>query len=185
MEFLSRSDDKKLRWMISESCARPRLIDEKQSDQEDGVKEEGEQQTSKPHKGSEENQTNADSVADKTSQPPLGEQEKPDQPVSNKPAARSGWRGRKGRGKGDRGSILLTSLEQEMLEWAMGGFLPVGPEGLKPSPEHQVQVHVVPMDKGGGGGGAEGVGSGDANDGEEPPRKRAKVMLLQVRRKGM
>ena len=48
----------------------------------------------------------------------------------------------------------------------------------------QVQVHVVPVEKGGGAG-VEGGGSGDANDGEEPPRKRAKVMLLQVMRKGM
>ena len=47
----------------------------------------------------------------------------------------------------------------------------------------QVQVHVVPVEKAGVAG-AEGGGSGDANEGEEPPRKRAKVMLLQVMRKG-
>ena len=47
-----------------------------------------------------------------------------------------------------------------------------------------MQVHVVPVEKGGVAG-AEGGGSGDANEGEEPPRKRAKVMLLQVMRKGM
>ena len=49
-----------------------------------------------------------------------------------------------------------------------------------------MQVHVVPVEKRGGAeAGAEGGGSGDSNDGEEPPRKRAKVMLLQVMRKGM
>ena len=53
-----------------------------------------------------------------------------------------------------------------------------------PSKQLQVQVHVVPMEKRGGAV-AEGGGSGDPNDGEEPPRKRAKVMLLQVMRKGM
>lgn len=47
-----------------------------------------------------------------------------------------------------------------------------------------MQVHVVPVEKGGMAG-ADGGGSGDAIDGEEPPRKRAKVMLLQVMRKGM
>jgi hypothetical protein len=57
-----------------------------------------------------------------------------------KPTGRGGWRGRRGRGRGDRGAILLTSLEQEMLLWALGGFQPVGPEGLKPSPEHQVRL---------------------------------------------
>ena len=47
-----------------------------------------------------------------------------------------------------------------------------------------MQVHVVPMEKGDVTG-TEGRGSGDAIEGEEPPRKRAKVMLLQVMRKGI
>ena len=47
-----------------------------------------------------------------------------------------------------------------------------------------MQVHVVPMEKGDVAG-TEGRGSGDAIEGEEPPRKRAKVMLLQVMRKGI
>ena len=36
----------------------------------------------------------------------------------------------------------------------------------------------------GGRGGMDGSGSGDAVDGDEPPRKKAKVMLLQVMKKG-
>ena len=36
-------------------------------------------------------------------------------------------------GRGDKGSILLNSLEQEMLQWALYGFLPTGPDGLKPT----------------------------------------------------
>ena len=42
-------------------------------------------------------------------------------------------KGRKGRGK-EKGTILLTALEQEMLVWALNGFLPAGPSGLKPTP---------------------------------------------------
>ena len=42
-------------------------------------------------------------------------------------------KGRKGRGK-EKGTILLTALEQEMLVWALNGFLPTGPSGLKPTP---------------------------------------------------
>ena len=42
---------------------------------------------------------------------------------------------------------------------------------------------MVPVEKGGGAG-AVGGESGDPTEGEEPPRKRAKVMLLQVMRKG-
>ena len=34
--------------------------------------------------------------------------------------------------RGDKGRILLTSLEHEMLCWAQNGFLPAGPMGLVP-----------------------------------------------------
>lgn len=30
--------------------------------------------------------------------------------------------------------VLLTALEQEMIEWALKGFPPMGPDGLKPTP---------------------------------------------------
>ena len=185
MEFLSRSDDKKLRWIITESCPQPHLIDtEKQTEQEGEVKGDvevkgdGEQ----PQSPSPQNkhQEGAELAAEETHPSPM-EQEKRSR--VNKPSSRNSWRSRRGRGKGDRGSILLTSLEQEMLLWALGGFQPIGPEGLKPSSEHQVQVAVVPVEKMGGAG-VEGARSGDANDGDEPPRKRAKVMLLQVMKKG-
>ena len=147
MEFLSRSDDKKLRWIITESCPQPHLIDEKQlPDQDEEVKGDievkgddevkGEDDTPPKESNKETNQKEADSVGDEATVDEI-EEERP--PMAAKPAReRGGWRGRRGRGRGDRGAILLTSLEQEMLLWALGGFLPVGPEGLKPSPEHQV-----------------------------------------------
>lgn len=49
-----------------------------------------------------------------------------------------GSRGRKGRSGRERGTILLNALEQEMVEWALKGFLPAGPEGLRPSPGWQL-----------------------------------------------
>ena len=52
-------------------------------------------------------------------------------------------KGRKGRGK-EKGTILLTALEQEMLVWALNGFLPTGPSGLKPTPgESNMQCNTV------------------------------------------
>ena len=39
----------------------------------------------------------------------------------------------KRRGK-ERGTIYLTGVEKELLEWAMNGFLPTGPQGFKPRP---------------------------------------------------
>ena len=146
MEFLSRSDDKKLRWIMTESCPQPHLINEKQqSDQSEEVKGGGEVKGDNELKGEEDalsskrtNQKEAEteSVVDETTSD-MVEEEKPG---PTKPAGRGGWRGRRGRGRGDRGAILLTSLEQEMLVWALGGFLPVGPDGLKPLPEHQVSL---------------------------------------------
>ena len=150
MEFLSRSDDKKLRWIITESCPQPHLIDEKQLPDQDEevkgdieVKEDDEvksEDDTPPKESKETNQKEADSVGDEATIDEIEEE----RPVAAKPArGRGGWRGRRGRGRGDRGAILLTSLEQEMLLWALGGFLPVGPEGLKPSPEHQVSKVTI------------------------------------------
>ena len=51
-------------------------------------------------------------------------------------------KGRKGRGK-EKGTILLTALEQEMLEWALHGFLPTGPSGLKPTPGESNMSYTV------------------------------------------
>ena len=42
--------------------------------------------------------------------------------------------GKRGRSRRERGMVLLTALEQEMVEWAMKGFLPTGPDGLRPTP---------------------------------------------------
>lgn len=79
--------------------------------------------------------------------------------------------GRKGR---NRGEILLTSYEQEMVEWALKGFLPSGPSGFLPTPADKMQqVEVVPMEE-------EDV----TDNGDDQPKKKSKVMLLQVRKKG-
>ena len=143
---MSRSDDKKLRWIITENSPQPHLIDEKQqqtSEQEKGVKgREGVGGGAKfkdtlpngCNEMTDKKEADSESVTEETTTK-SAEGEKPE---SAKPA-RGGWRGRKGRGRGDRVAILLTSLEQEMLQWALNGFLPVGPEGLKPSPEQQVR----------------------------------------------
>ena len=44
-----------------------------------------------------------------------------------------GGKGRRKARRGDKGRILLNSLEQEMLCWAQNGFLPAGPRGLVPT----------------------------------------------------
>ena len=38
-----------------------------------------------------------------------------------------------GGGRGDKGRVLLNSLENEMLQWALHGFQPAGPAGLEPT----------------------------------------------------
>ena len=142
VEFLSRSDDKKLRWIITESCPQPHLIDEKQQNEEvkgdSEVKADGDTPPKESSKVTSQEAANPEPVDDGATIEVTEEGEKCG--PANKPAGRGGWRGRRGRGRGDRGAILLTSLEQEMLLWALGGFQPVGPEGLKPSPEHQVSL---------------------------------------------
>ena len=166
MEFVSRPDDKKLRWIVTEGCPIPKLIDER--------KDSSSEQENEPTKVSTEVKVEPESTKN-------GEQEsKPVEPADVVPTESRG--GQKTRGRKEKGTILLTSLEQEMIDWAMNGFLPAGPAGLLPTEEQQIPVQVVPM--GGNFGEGGGAGLGSANDGEEPPRKRPKMMLLQVRRKG-
>ena len=138
MEFLSRSDDKKLRWIITENQPQPHLLDpDKLPDQDGEVKGEGEDK-SRENVEDDKDQKETEAVGDKTLPSPM--ESEVQQSSQKQPPSRGSWRGRRGRGRGDRGAILLTSLEQEMLLWALGGFLPVGPEGLKPTSEHQVRI---------------------------------------------
>ena len=44
---------------------------------------------------------------------------------------KDGRKGRRVRYK-ERGSTAITGAEKELLEWAVNGFLPTGPTGLKP-----------------------------------------------------
>ena len=135
MEFLSRSDDKKLRWIITESQPQPHLLDpDKQSDQDGEVKGDSEDKSQEEVEGHKE-KLETEAAGERTSSSPM---ESEQQGSQKQPSSRGSWRGRRGRGRGERGAILLTSLEQEMLLWALGGFLPTGPEGLKPTSEHQV-----------------------------------------------
>ena len=79
---------------------------------------------------------------------------------------------KKRRGKG---LLALTSYEEQLVEWALKRFLPMGSDGLLPTPEDQMrQVCVVTMDRGESG-----------EDGDGPPKKRAKVILMPVRKKGI
>ena len=139
MEFLSRSDDKKLRWIITESQPQPHLLDpDKHPDQDGEVKGDNEDKSREDniiedHK----DQNKTEVVGVKTLPSPM--ESEVQQGSQKQPPSRGSWRGRRGRGRGERGAILLTSLEQEMLLWALGGFLPAGPEGLKPTSEHQVK----------------------------------------------
>ena len=160
MEFLSRSDDKKLRWIMTESCPQPRLIDEKQQPGQDGEvkgdnevkgdevkgdsEDKGGEGTLLPkesNKATNQKEADSESIGDEATVEVV-EKEKAVSATDKPSRGRGSWRGRRGRGRGDRGAILLTSLEQEMVEWALGGFQPVGPEGLKPLPEHQVGLEI-------------------------------------------
>ena len=60
----------------------------------------------------------------------------PAQPASTDVTAQREKGGRVRRGKlgRERGSVMMTALEQEVVEWALGGFQPAGIEGLQPSP---------------------------------------------------
>ena len=88
-----------------------------------------------------------------------------------------GGRGKRGRGRGDRAGIRLTSLEQEMVEWAGNGFLPGGKVGLQPAAEEkEVHVQVIPVDV---------RSNEDKGQDDSASRKKQKVLLLQVRSKGM
>ena len=64
--------------------------------------------------------------------------------LSDTPPKPTAAKGRKGRGK-EKGTILLTALEQEMLEWALHGFLPTGPSGLKPTPGESNMSYSVTL----------------------------------------
>ena len=86
-----------------------------------------------------------------------------------------GGRGRRGRAKGDRSGIRLISLEQEMIEWASGGFFPSGKEGLVPTIEEEVQVQVIPV---------EARSNEERSQDDSASRRKQKVMLLHVRSKG-
>ena len=66
-------------------------------------------------------------------------------PGDTKPAGGGGKRRRR-RLAGGRGDILLNSLEQEMLQWALHGFQPAGPDGLKPTPGIHVILTVPAVD---------------------------------------
>ncbi len=61
------------------------------------------------------------------------EEEAPTVTAGSGGAVRGGGRGKKGKGGRDRGTIVLTALEQEMVDWAFGGFQPIGPQGIQPT----------------------------------------------------
>ena len=157
--FLSSPDDKKLRWIISEDSPLPKLISEHTS-------EDTEQVTTPTN--------------EEASQVPViddvAEQKYPQETTSSsaKGRPRSG-RGRRGRAKGDKVGIRLISLEQEMIEWASGGFLPSGKEGLVPAVEEEIQVQVIPV---------EARSNEERGQDDSASRRKQKVMVLQVRSKG-
>lgn len=78
--------------------------------------------------------------------------------------------------------ITFTAYEQEMIEWACNGFFPSGPQGLWPSPDDQEQIHVVPFEDGYDQESPESNSNGQ--DSEYQPRKKSKVMLVHVKKRG-
>ena len=181
MEFLSSPDDKKLRWILSDQCPIPKLITEKEElDQEEAdhldegtpVQEDKDLKT-EPTSLDEVSSISDESVSHSSSVEKIFKQE-----FKAKAKARGG-RGKKGRGKG---FIRLTSLEQEMIEWSCGGFLPAGRDGLRPIVDQQVQVRVIPL--GGGANEEKGLRTGGCGPDEDLSRRKQKVMLLHVRSKG-
>ena len=125
MEFLSRPEDKKPRWTVTETCPEPHLVDDPLS------RSPGESPPKVALLGSSPDQPSQNG----TQTPPHqnGIQTPPPSQNGTGPAATERKRSRKAKGR-ERGVVLLTALEQEMIDWALGGFLPMGAEGLKPKP---------------------------------------------------
>ncbi len=144
MEFISSPSDKKPRWVAKEGTLKLTLIREvvtENFEEDDPFKRD-------PISGSNSNSMTLEVNPSSTNTP--------------KP------RGRKGRGKVE---VCFTSLEKEMIDWALNDFSPMGPEGLALAPHEKMNIDVVP------------IGQDDSSD-EAPPRKKSKVMLLQTKKKG-
>lgn len=182
MEFLSSPDDKKLRWILSDQSPIPKLISEKEELDQEEADQQGEG-------------TSVQDAKDLKAEPNSLDEGISDESVSLSSSVNKifkqefkakvkahGRRGKKGHGKGKKGFIRLTSLEQEMIEWACGGFLPAGQDGLRPIVEQQVQVRVIPL--GGSADDEKGLMTSGCGPDEELPRRKQKVMLLHVRSKG-
>lgn len=158
--FLSSPDDKKLRWIFSEDSPLPKLVTENENPVTPAI-EETNDTVPPPVPGNEADQ--------KTTPPPT------ETTGGSSSKGKSRGRGKRGRAKGEKIGIRLTSLEQEMIEWAYGGFLPGGKEALCPTVEEkEVQIQVVPV---------ESKNSEEKNQ-DDMPKKKRRVMMLQVRSKG-
>lgn len=75
-----------------------------------------------------------------------------------------------------KSEVTFTAYEQEMIEWACNGFFPCGPRGLWPTSEDQQQVHVVPFE--------DGSNHESDPDYDDTPKKKSKVMLVHVKKRG-
>ncbi len=154
--FLSSPEDKKLRWIMSEDSSLPRLITEQESPPTPSTAEEGVEAPIPSE--------------DRADQKEPSSRENSGTSAKGKPRGR----GKRGRAKGEKMAIRLTALEQEMIEWAYGGFLPGGKEGLLPAPEEEIHVQVVPVE----------ARNNEERSHDDMPRKRRRVMMLQVRSRG-
>ncbi len=158
--FLSSPDDKKLRWIVSGDSPLPKLVIEHDSNENSPIPTILEVDNTIPAPDDETDQ--------KTSPPTVST-------GSSSSKGKSRGRGKRGRAKGEKIGIRLTSFEQEMIEWAYGGFLPGGKESLRPTKEEkETHIQVVPVES----------KSNEEKNQDDMSKKKRKVMMLQVRSKG-
>ena len=47
--------------------------------------------------------------------------------------------------RGRKGAVTFTKVEEEIIDWAKDGFLPMGPAALLPALEDQMDVEVIEL----------------------------------------
>ena len=72
----------------------------------------------------------------------------------------------------------------ELIDWACNGFFPCGPQGLWPTSQDQEQIQVIPFEEERGPSSTASKAVSTSGDGDDPPKKKAKVMLVHMKKKG-
>ena len=161
MTFVSDPNDKKLHWVVNESSSQVTLLGEKSNpDPQSSIS-----------KGPEVKKCGDESSGGGSSEESvIGEEE--NTVGENNRTKMAEVRKRKKRKRKRMGMIILTSYDEEMVAWALKGFLPMGSKGLLPTREDQMQLVSVVSVEGG-------------EDGVDLPKKKAKVIMEPVQKKGI